>query len=252
MVPARQAAAPPAAGSGPGPPRARHPLPRPAPGGDGAAPRRARRPARGLLTPAVPHARRARPGARSHPGRALSMPPPARRPPLRGSSYRSSSWSAVVAGSYCAWMRYLAEPLIIGALRRGRSVEQFLGSVGSPERPGVRYAEVRTARTSYEVYVHAVEDVGHESFLDLDVFSSWARLRTRRTRWFLPRSARELFAGDGSTRVSCRTSTATSSGPAARPACRRTGIPGLTCAPGHADVIDSFRWPLPGPGCRWL
>ncbi|WP_256976173.1 hypothetical protein [Streptomyces sp. CS113] len=67
-------------------------------------------------------------------------------------------------------MRYLVEPLIIGALRRGRSVEQFLGPVGSPERPGVRYAEVRAAKTSYEVYVHAVEDVGHENFLDLDVF----------------------------------------------------------------------------------
>ncbi|MDX2929345.1 hypothetical protein PV411_33090 [Streptomyces sp. NRRL_B-16638] len=67
-------------------------------------------------------------------------------------------------------MRYLVEPFIVGALRRGRSVEQFLGPVGSPERPGVRYTEVRTARTSYEVYVHAFEDVGHEGFVDLDVF----------------------------------------------------------------------------------
>ncbi|MEV3972607.1 hypothetical protein AB0K68_31400 [Streptomyces sp. NPDC050698] len=67
-------------------------------------------------------------------------------------------------------MRYLVEPFVIGALRRGRSVEQFLGPVGSPERPGVRYAEVRAARTSYEVYVHAVEDVGHENWLDLGEF----------------------------------------------------------------------------------
>ncbi|MGV9709018.1 hypothetical protein [Streptomyces sp. NPDC003483] len=67
-------------------------------------------------------------------------------------------------------MRYLVEPFIIGALRRGRSVEQFLGPVGSPERRGVRYVEVRAARTSYQVHVHTVEDVGHESFLDLDVF----------------------------------------------------------------------------------
>ncbi|MEV5319586.1 hypothetical protein AB0K92_18350 [Streptomyces sp. NPDC052687] len=67
-------------------------------------------------------------------------------------------------------MRYLTEPFLIGALRRGRSVEQFLGPVGSPERPGVRYVEIRAARTAYEVYVHAVEDVGDESFLDLDVF----------------------------------------------------------------------------------
>ncbi|MFF3844922.1 hypothetical protein [Streptomyces sp. NPDC002328] len=55
-------------------------------------------------------------------------------------------------------------------MRRGRSVEQFLGPVGSSDRPGVRYAEVRAARTSYEVWVHAVEDAGHEGFLDLDAF----------------------------------------------------------------------------------
>ncbi|MFE6977372.1 hypothetical protein [Streptomyces sp. NPDC057682] len=67
-------------------------------------------------------------------------------------------------------MRYLAESFILGALRRSRSVEQFLGPVGPPERRGVRYVEVRAARTSYEVYVHAVEDVGHEGFVDLDVF----------------------------------------------------------------------------------
>jgi hypothetical protein len=67
-------------------------------------------------------------------------------------------------------VRYLVEPFLIGALRRGQSVEQFLGPVGTPERPGVRYAEVRAARTAYEVYVHTVEDVGDEHFRDLDVF----------------------------------------------------------------------------------
>lgn len=63
----------------------------------------------------------------------------------------------------------MAESFIIGALRRGRSVEQFLGPVGSAEHPGVRYAEIRAARTSYEVYVHAVEDVGTENLVDLNV-----------------------------------------------------------------------------------
>ncbi|MGA5198146.1 hypothetical protein [Streptomyces exfoliatus] len=67
-------------------------------------------------------------------------------------------------------MRYLVESFIVGTLRRGRSVEQFLGPIGSPDRPGVRYAEVRAARTSFEVYVHTVEDLGHETFLDLDEF----------------------------------------------------------------------------------
>ncbi len=67
-------------------------------------------------------------------------------------------------------MRYLAEQFLIGALRRGRLVEQFLGPVGTAELPGVRYVEVRAAGTSYEVYVHAVLDVGHENLLDLGVF----------------------------------------------------------------------------------
>ena len=64
-------------------------------------------------------------------------------------------------------MRYLAEPFIVGALRRGRAVEQFLGPVGSPGRPGVRYIEVRPARSAYEVYVHAVLDRDPPTF-DLD------------------------------------------------------------------------------------
>ncbi|MEU5324023.1 hypothetical protein AB0G67_45980 [Streptomyces sp. NPDC021056] len=66
-------------------------------------------------------------------------------------------------------MRYLVEAFVVGALRRGRSVEQFLGPVGSPGRPGVRYVEVRAASTSFEVYVHTVED-GHETVLDLYEF----------------------------------------------------------------------------------
>jgi hypothetical protein len=67
-------------------------------------------------------------------------------------------------------VRYLTESFILGALRRGRSVEQFLGPCGSPERPGVRYVEVRATKTSYEVFLHVVEDIGCESFFDLGEF----------------------------------------------------------------------------------
>ncbi|MEU6340188.1 hypothetical protein ABZ883_04465 [Streptomyces sp. NPDC046977] len=67
-------------------------------------------------------------------------------------------------------MRYLAESFIAGALRRGRSVEQFLGPIGSPERLGVAYVEVRPTKAAYEIYVHAVEDVGHAAFCDLVEF----------------------------------------------------------------------------------
>ncbi|MFI6277332.1 hypothetical protein [Streptomyces sp. NPDC050988] len=67
-------------------------------------------------------------------------------------------------------MRYLTEAFIIGALKRGRPVEQFLGPVGAPGLLGVSYVEVRPANASYKVYVHAVEDVGHGAFLDLGGF----------------------------------------------------------------------------------
>ncbi|GAA3122706.1 hypothetical protein GCM10010521_07250 [Streptomyces rameus] len=67
-------------------------------------------------------------------------------------------------------MRYLPEAFIIGALKRGRPVEQFLGPVGAPDRLGVRYVEVRPTQASYEVHVHTAEDVGHERFSDLVEF----------------------------------------------------------------------------------
>ncbi|WP_329253116.1 hypothetical protein OG223_25760 [Streptomyces sp. NBC_01478] len=67
-------------------------------------------------------------------------------------------------------MRYLTEAFIIGALKRGRPVEQFLGPVSAPRRLGVAYVEVRPTKAAYEVYIHTVEDVGHERFLDLVEF----------------------------------------------------------------------------------
>ncbi|MFB6517988.1 hypothetical protein [Streptomyces sp. NPDC056401] len=67
-------------------------------------------------------------------------------------------------------MRYLAEAFILGALRRGRPVEQFLGPIRAAERLGVRYVEVRPKAGKYEIFLHRVEDVGHETFLDLAEF----------------------------------------------------------------------------------
>src|SRR4051794_14338424 len=57
-------------------------------------------------------------------------------------------------------MRYLAEPFIVAALRRGQAVEQVLGPAGSPERPGIQYVEIRPERGTYEVYLHAALDCG--------------------------------------------------------------------------------------------
>ncbi|MFF0087653.1 hypothetical protein ACFYR1_49730 [Streptomyces canus] len=67
-------------------------------------------------------------------------------------------------------MRYLAEAFILGTLRRGRPVEQFLGPVYRAERLGVRYVEVRPKAARFEIFLHTVADVGHETFLDLVEF----------------------------------------------------------------------------------
>ncbi|GAA5023392.1 hypothetical protein GCM10023335_56120 [Streptomyces siamensis] len=67
-------------------------------------------------------------------------------------------------------MRYLTESFALGALGRGRPVEQFLGPAGSPERPGIHYVEVRPAKTHYEIWLHILEDVGNETFADLVEF----------------------------------------------------------------------------------
>ncbi|MFI1154703.1 hypothetical protein [Streptomyces sp. NPDC020817] len=67
-------------------------------------------------------------------------------------------------------MRYLTEPFALAALRRGRPVEQFLGPVHAAGRLGVHYVEVRPRQGMFEVFLHTVEDVGHETFLDLAEF----------------------------------------------------------------------------------
>ncbi|MEU6242475.1 hypothetical protein [Streptomyces sp. NPDC047024] len=64
----------------------------------------------------------------------------------------------------------MVETFLLGTLRRGRSVEQFLGPCGSTERPGVRHVEVRPKNGQFEIYLHTVEDIGSESFRDLGEF----------------------------------------------------------------------------------
>lgn len=71
---------------------------------------------------------------------------------------------------YASCVRYLAESFALTALRRGRPVEQFLGPAGSPELAGIRYVEVRPVRTRYDIFLHALQDIGHETFVDLVEF----------------------------------------------------------------------------------
>ncbi|MFB9593710.1 hypothetical protein [Streptomyces racemochromogenes] len=64
-------------------------------------------------------------------------------------------------------MRYLVESFALGALSRGRSVEQFLGGAGTAERPEVRWVEIRPVAEGFVVILHEVEDIGREDFCDL-------------------------------------------------------------------------------------
>lgn len=66
-------------------------------------------------------------------------------------------------------MRYLSTIDIPAALRRGRSVEQFLGR--SPEDSDcIRHVELRPAEGKVEVWVYDVEDLGSQERSDLYAF----------------------------------------------------------------------------------
>ncbi|WP_329583321.1 hypothetical protein [Streptomyces sp. NBC_01361] len=67
-------------------------------------------------------------------------------------------------------MRYLTESFALAALRRGRTIEQFLGAAGRPDKPGIRWVEVRPAPAGYVVVLHTAEDIGGEHFCDLVEF----------------------------------------------------------------------------------
>jgi hypothetical protein len=58
----------------------------------------------------------------------------------------------------------------IGALRRGKEIEQFIGPVGSSGAPGIRWVSVWPSGGRYVVSVHDVEDLGDEAFRDLSEF----------------------------------------------------------------------------------
>jgi len=64
----------------------------------------------------------------------------------------------------------LTESFAVGALNRGRPVEQFLGPVDAAGAPGVRWVEVVPARSEFKVVLHTSVDVGNEDFCDLVEF----------------------------------------------------------------------------------
>ncbi|GGR01859.1 hypothetical protein [Kitasatospora griseola] len=67
-------------------------------------------------------------------------------------------------------MRHLAPALALGALRRGKQIEQFLGAIESDFGPGLRWIALSPGSTGVTVYLSDVEDIGTDTFLDITEF----------------------------------------------------------------------------------
>ncbi|HTJ39506.1 MAG TPA: hypothetical protein VL738_40280 [Dactylosporangium sp.] len=67
-------------------------------------------------------------------------------------------------------MRYLTQAFALGALRRGKAIEQFLGPVEVDGVAGVRWVAVSSSAGKYSVTVHTVQDLDDDEFLDMANF----------------------------------------------------------------------------------
>ncbi len=63
-------------------------------------------------------------------------------------------------------MRYVTEGFLESTLRRGRSLEQFLGACPKTDGEYILCLEIRPANDQYEVWRHKAEDLGDEDCLD--------------------------------------------------------------------------------------
>jgi hypothetical protein len=64
-------------------------------------------------------------------------------------------------------VRYLTRSFALGALRRRKAIEQFLGPVEVDGVAGVRWVAVSPSAGRYSVTVHTVQDLGDDQFLDM-------------------------------------------------------------------------------------
>ena len=67
-------------------------------------------------------------------------------------------------------MRHVAQTFLESTLTRGKPLEQFMGSVSGVPAEALRWLEVRLGESRFEVWVHDVEDVGNESWIDIYAF----------------------------------------------------------------------------------
>jgi hypothetical protein len=67
-------------------------------------------------------------------------------------------------------MRYLTRAFALGALRRSKQIEQFLGSIQDGDKHGIRWLSLSPGREGIGVYLHDVEDIGTDNFWDITEF----------------------------------------------------------------------------------
>jgi hypothetical protein len=64
-------------------------------------------------------------------------------------------------------MRYLTTQFAVGALRRGKGIEQFLGGFEAAGEPAIRWVEISPADGQYRVSLHTVQNPDDDEFRDL-------------------------------------------------------------------------------------
>lgn len=66
--------------------------------------------------------------------------------------------------------RYLSQSEVEGALKRGKSVECFLGYCSRDDRDGIRWLSLRYDGGSIKLFLFESADLGGEEFLDIYSF----------------------------------------------------------------------------------
>lgn len=67
-------------------------------------------------------------------------------------------------------MRHLTLNFALGALRRGREIEQFLGGFDHGGEHVIRWAALSPGKNGITLYLSEVVDVGTDAFLDVSEF----------------------------------------------------------------------------------
>ncbi|WP_232667056.1 hypothetical protein [Pseudonocardia sp. TRM90224] len=75
-------------------------------------------------------------------------------------------------------MRHLALPFAIGALRRGREIEQFLGPVDGAGERGIRWVSIGSGAAGFTVSLFERADLDGSTLRDLPVLPSLSEQHT--------------------------------------------------------------------------